>query len=274
MPGRLSTRAPGGATHSTHGCVAVSTGSRLAKAAGAAIGAAAGLAAYDLTQRRHAILRNFPVIGHLRYLLEGIGPELRQYIVTEQRRGAPVQPRPARWVYASAKQENNYFGFGTDNDVEHTAGYPIIKHRTFPGRVPRPTPHAGDEVVAAVAPRCWAAPRGRREGVPARLGGQHLGDELRLAVAAAPSRRSTGARRWPAACTTPARAASRRTTATAATWSSRSAPRTSAAATSTAASTSARLKDLVAARAGAGDRDQAQPGRQAGPGRPAARRRR
>ncbi|PRC61362.1 FMN-binding glutamate synthase family protein, partial [Mycobacterium sp. ITM-2017-0098] len=31
-----------------------------------------------------------------------------------------------RWVYASAKKENNYFGFGTDNDVEHTAGYPAV----------------------------------------------------------------------------------------------------------------------------------------------------
>ena len=37
---------------------------------------------HDLTQRRHTILRNFPVIGHLRYGLESIGPELRQYIVT------------------------------------------------------------------------------------------------------------------------------------------------------------------------------------------------
>jgi len=50
-----------------------------------AIIAATGLllvALYDLVQRKHAILRNFPVIGHLRYLLESVGPELRQYIVT------------------------------------------------------------------------------------------------------------------------------------------------------------------------------------------------
>ena len=39
--------------------------------------------AYDLLQVRHAILRNFPVIGHVRYLLEKIGPELRQYIVAD-----------------------------------------------------------------------------------------------------------------------------------------------------------------------------------------------
>ena len=37
---------------------------------------------YDLAQRKHAILRNFPIIGHFRYWLEAVGPELRQYIVT------------------------------------------------------------------------------------------------------------------------------------------------------------------------------------------------
>ena len=40
------------------------------------------LAISDLRQKKHAILRNFPVLGHLRYLLEAIGPELRQYIVS------------------------------------------------------------------------------------------------------------------------------------------------------------------------------------------------
>jgi hypothetical protein len=39
-------------------------------------------AIYDLTQRQHAILRTFPIVGHFRYWLEAVGPELRQYIVT------------------------------------------------------------------------------------------------------------------------------------------------------------------------------------------------
>ena len=73
--------------------------------------------------------------------------------------------------------------------------------------------------------------------VPARVGGEHLGDELRRAVQATPSRRSTAGRSRRAACRTRARGRSRRTTATAATWSSRSARRTSAAETSTGAST-------------------------------------
>ena len=51
--------------------------------AGALAGAAvAGAAARDVLQREHAIVRNFPLLGHLRYLLEAFGPELRQYIVT------------------------------------------------------------------------------------------------------------------------------------------------------------------------------------------------
>ena len=44
---------------------------------------------YDLTQKKHAILRNFPIIGHFRYMLETVGPELRQYIVTSNNEELP-----------------------------------------------------------------------------------------------------------------------------------------------------------------------------------------
>src|SRR3954465_6658953 len=112
----------------------------LLRRAGAAAGAAlGGLAAYDLLQRRHAILRNFPVVGHLRFLLESFGPELRQYIVTSNDEERPFSRDQRRWVYASSKKENNYFGFGTDNDIER-AGYILIRHSTFPIH----TPHAGE----------------------------------------------------------------------------------------------------------------------------------
>ena len=49
-------------------------------------GTLAGVAGWDLWQRRHTILRNYPVIGHLRFILEAVGPELRQYIVTDTTR--------------------------------------------------------------------------------------------------------------------------------------------------------------------------------------------
>ena len=71
---------------------------------------------YDLVQQKHAILRNYPVIGHFRYLLESIGPELRQCIVTDNSEERPFSRDQRRWVYASSKQENSYLGFGSDND--------------------------------------------------------------------------------------------------------------------------------------------------------------
>jgi glutamate synthase (ferredoxin) len=100
----------------------------------------AALAVYDLTQRRRAILRNFPVVGHLRYLLEAVGPELRQYIVTGNDEERPFSRDQRRWIYASSKKENNYFGFGTDNELERAANFLIIKHSVFPLL----DPHVGD----------------------------------------------------------------------------------------------------------------------------------
>ncbi|MBA2559036.1 MAG: FMN-binding glutamate synthase family protein [Propionibacteriales bacterium] len=97
----------------------------------APVAALAAVTAHDLIQRRHAILRNFPVIGHGRFLLEAVGPELRQYIVTGNDEERPFSRDQRRWVYASSKLENNYFGFGTDNDLEHSSGNVIIHHRTF-----------------------------------------------------------------------------------------------------------------------------------------------
>src|SRR3954464_10709955 len=91
-----------------------------------------GGAIHDYGKRRHSILRNFPVVGHLRFLLEAVGPELRQYIVTDNDEERPFNRDQRRWVYASAKRENNYFGFGTDNEVELASNYTIVKHSAFP----------------------------------------------------------------------------------------------------------------------------------------------
>lgn len=95
-------------------------------------------AAYDLTQRHHAILRNFPVIGHLRYLLESVGPELRQYIVTDNRQERPFDRDQRRWIYTSAKGVNNNVGFGSDADLDTASGHIIIDQSMFP--LPRPAP--------------------------------------------------------------------------------------------------------------------------------------
>lgn len=98
------------------------------------------VAVHDVTQKRHAILRNFPIVGHFRYWLESVGGPLRQYIVTGNDEERPFSRDQRRWVYASAKKENNYFGFGTDNDLEQTPGYLVIRHAAFP----HPSPHAGE----------------------------------------------------------------------------------------------------------------------------------
>ena len=95
------------------------------------VAAVAAVAVHDLVQRRHALLRNFPVVGHARYFIEAVGPELRQYVVAGNDEERPFSRDQRRWVYASSKLENNYFGFGTDNDIEHTLSYPIVKHATF-----------------------------------------------------------------------------------------------------------------------------------------------
>ena len=97
-------------------------------------GSLAGLAGWDLLQRRHTILRNYPIVGHLRYLLEAVGPELRQYIVTDNDAERPFSRDQRRWVYTSSKLTDRYFGFGTDNDLERVHNYPIIKHAAFPVR--------------------------------------------------------------------------------------------------------------------------------------------
>jgi glutamate synthase domain-containing protein 2 len=86
---------------------------------------------YDLVQTKHAILRNFPIVGHFRYLLESVGPELRQYIVTGNDEERPFSRDQRAWVYTSSKRLNNYTGFGTDNDLELSSNYLIIKHDTL-----------------------------------------------------------------------------------------------------------------------------------------------
>lgn len=85
----------------------------------------------DITNRRNTIKHNFPVVGRLRYFLESIGPELRQYIVANNREELPFNRSERSWVYASAKKENNYEGFGTDKDV-YAPGHVFINPAMFP----------------------------------------------------------------------------------------------------------------------------------------------
>ncbi len=120
------------------------------------------LLVYDLLQTKHAILRNFPIIGHMRYLLESIGPELRQYIVTDNDEERPFSRDQRRWVYTSAKKANTYFGFGTDNDVENLPNYLILKQRAFPLDSPRVGETDYDPDYRLPCAKVLGAARGRR----------------------------------------------------------------------------------------------------------------
>ena len=89
------------------------------------------VAVHDVLQSRHAVVHNYPVIGHLRYFMEFIGPELRQYWVADDKEEQPFNRSERSWIYATAKGQNNYFGFGTE-EQQYSIGYPIIKNATFP----------------------------------------------------------------------------------------------------------------------------------------------
>lgn len=82
-------------------------------------------------QKKYAILHNFPIVGHLRYLLTMVGPEMRQYWVANDKEEQPFNRSEREWIYASANDGNNTFGFGT-SELIYNIGYPIIKNAGIP----------------------------------------------------------------------------------------------------------------------------------------------
>ncbi len=112
---------------------------------------------HDSIQKRHSILRTYPVIGHLRFLLEKIGPELRQYIVAHNEEERPFNRDERRWVYSTAKEQNTYFGFGTDDEIDKP-GHITFRHSPFPlGRtVPVDAPLPCGKVMGAWSGRAKA----------------------------------------------------------------------------------------------------------------------
>ena len=104
------------------------------------------VAVHDITQKKHSIVHNFPVVGHLRYWLESIGPEMRQYWVADDKDEAPFNRSERRWIYASAKGANSTFGFGT-TEMLYQIGYPSSSTRR--SRFPNPRP----DMTAAIRRR-------------------------------------------------------------------------------------------------------------------------
>ena len=92
---------------------------------------------HDLAQRRHAILRNYPVLGHIRWLVEMIRPEIRQYLIEGDEDALPFSRSQRSLVYARAKNEGSERPFGTLMDT-YRPGYEFISHSTRP--VPASSP--------------------------------------------------------------------------------------------------------------------------------------
>lgn len=91
------------------------------------------LGLYDLFQAKHSILRNFPVIGHMRYLLEMIGPELHQYFVESDTDGKPINKNHRNYIYERAKEQNQTRPFGTQLDV-YDDNYKWMQHSIYPAK--------------------------------------------------------------------------------------------------------------------------------------------
>ena len=97
----------------------------------AAFAALSLLGLSDVAQKRHTILRMFPVIGHVRWLAEFIRPEIRQYVVESDEEAAPFSRSQRSLVYQRAKGDSGEHPFGTLMDV-YRDGYEFIGHSTLP----------------------------------------------------------------------------------------------------------------------------------------------
>ncbi|HQV51573.1 MAG: FMN-binding glutamate synthase family protein [Flavobacteriales bacterium] len=104
------------------------------------------LGLYDCIQPRHAILRNFPVIGHLRYMLEAISPEIQQYFIELNTEGKPFSRKQRELAYRRGKNVDDTTPFGTQLEL-NTDDYEGLRHSIFPAHVMKEAPrvHIGGE---------------------------------------------------------------------------------------------------------------------------------
>ncbi|MBS0371911.1 MAG: FMN-binding glutamate synthase family protein [Proteobacteria bacterium] len=93
----------------------------------------------DITQKKHAILRNYPLVGHLRYFFEQLGEYFRQYFFLGDREEMPFNRATRGWVYRLAKNEGGVIGFGSTYDMRHpgalifvNAGFPVLEDEQEP----------------------------------------------------------------------------------------------------------------------------------------------
>src|SRR5690625_1397623 len=100
-----------------------------------AAAAASGLTVWDLLQTKHSVLRNYPLVGHLRYLFETIRPEIQQYFIESDWDGRPFDRDTRTIIYARAKGDTDEQAYGTELDVEAT-GAEYLVHSMHPYPTP------------------------------------------------------------------------------------------------------------------------------------------
>lgn len=88
------------------------------------------LGIYNMTQSKHAILRNFPVLGYFRYFFESISPEMQQYFIERETDGKPFPRNQRSAAYRRAKNLGDTVPFGTQLEVNHRK-YEGIKHSIY-----------------------------------------------------------------------------------------------------------------------------------------------
>lgn len=86
---------------------------------------------YDMLQKKHAIRRNYPLLGRLRYTFESFRPAIQQYFIENDLNGKPFSRRMRSLVYQRAKQDNETVPFGTQMDV-YEEGYEWMVHSAYP----------------------------------------------------------------------------------------------------------------------------------------------
>jgi glutamate synthase domain-containing protein 2 len=101
----------------------------------------------DVRQPRHSILRNYPVIGHLRFFFEFIRPEMRQYFIEGDNEAAPFSRQQRSLVYQRAKGDPDKRPLGTQLDVQ-SEGYEWINHSL------QPTKLASHDFRVTIGPDC------------------------------------------------------------------------------------------------------------------------
>ncbi|MEU6375970.1 FMN-binding glutamate synthase family protein [Streptomyces sp. NPDC046909] len=98
-----------------------------------------GLGAWDLAQTRHSVLRNYPLLGHLRFLMEKLRPEIQQYFVERNYDGRPYDRDVRSIVYERAKGVDAEEPFGTERDL-YADGYEFLVPSMHPVEAPEEPP--------------------------------------------------------------------------------------------------------------------------------------